>query len=158
MTTVDDSAAKAALDRLVVLVQEAAFNAAMKSAKEIQDRVQTVLLSRSHPAHTKTPSFPGTPPAAISGTLAASILVTDDGESAFVGPTTDYGRIQELGGYMKGHPEMHWQEGPGVWHHSKGHSLPDRPYLGPVADFMVISGDITRIFEDEVAQAIMELG
>jgi phage gpG-like protein len=157
MTTVDDSAAKAALDELLVLVHGQLADAATEVATEIQDRTQTVLLSRSHPAHTKTPSFPGTPPAAISGALAASVVVTPDGLSAYVGPTTSYGRIQELGGGMTGHPMMHWQEPPGVWHHSAHHDLPDRPYLGPVADFMVLSGDVTRIYEDAVARAIEDL-
>jgi phage gpG-like protein len=157
MTTVDDGAAKAALDELLVLVHGQISDAATEVATEIQDRVQTVLLSRDHPPHTKTPSFPGTPPAAITGELAASVVVTPDGLSAFVGPTTAYGRIQELGGDMHGHPMMHWQEGPGVWHHSRAHSLPDRPYLGPVADFMVLSGNVTVIYEDAVARAIMDL-
>ena len=152
---VDVGAAEAALDDLLRLCQEAAYNAALDSADDVRERTQALLLSREHPPFTKTPSPPGTPPAAISGALAASVIVTDDGESAFVGPTTDYGRIQELGGEMHGHPMMHWQEPPGVWHHSRGHSLPDRPYLKPALESALPR--IEEIFVDAIARAIEEV-
>ena len=155
--TVDVSAAEAALDELVLLVREAAFQASVNSAHEIQERTREFLLARHHAPHTKTPSAPGSPPAAISGDLAGSILVSDDGDSAFVGPTTDYGRIQELGGWMQGHPFMHWQEPPGVWHHSAGHSLPDRPSLKPATEWVIFDGTIERLFLDAVARAIAEV-
>ena len=156
--TVDDAAAQAALDRLISLVDEAAFSASKDSATEIQGRTRGLLLARRHPFSTQTPSPPGTPPAAISGELAASVIVSDDGETAEVGPTTDYGRIQELGGYMKGHPFMYWQEPPGVWHKSAGHRLPGRPSLKPAAESAIDDGSIERIFVDHVARALAEAG
>lgn len=151
---VDTAAWEAALDRLIVLCHEAAFNASLDAAQDIQTRTQALLLAREHKAHTKTPSAPGTPPAAISGVLAASIRVSDDGESAFVGPTTDYGRIQELGGTMHGHPLMHWQEPPGVWHSSAEHDLPERPYLKPATDSAIEDGTVERIYYDAWLKAI----
>lgn len=154
--SVDVGAAEAALDELLARVQAAMPGAAHDSAEVVQGITQLELGALWHPPHTKTPSPPGAPPAAISGELAASVLVTDDGDSAFVGPTTEYGRIQELGGYMEGHPMMHWQEPPGVWHHSRGHSLPDRPYLKPALEASL--PDIERIYEDAVARAIEETG
>jgi hypothetical protein len=155
--TVDDRATQADLDRLAGLIRGAAIGASIKSAEDVQERTRVLLLSRAHPPFTKTPSLPGTPPAAITGELAASVLVTNDGESAFVGPTTDYGREQELGGPMKGHPMMHWQEPPGVWHHSRAHSLPDRPYLKPALDSALADGTIERIFTDAAEKALEEV-
>jgi phage gpG-like protein len=155
--TVDTSAASAALDELLVLAHEAAFNASSESAQEIRGRTQALLLAQWHPQYTPTPSRPGEPPAAISGELAASVIVTDNGESAFVGPTTDYGRIQELGGWMQGHPFMRWQAPQGRWHYSAGHDLPERPYLKPATESAIADGSIERIFIDQMARAIEEL-
>jgi phage gpG-like protein len=153
---VDDAAWSAALDRMIALCDEAAFNASMAAAHEIQGRTRALLTAQDHPAHTKTPSAPGSPPAAISGDLAGSVLVSDDGDSALVGPTTVYGRIQELGGEMFGHPMMHWQEPPGVWHHSAHHSLPDRPYLKPATESAVDDGTVHQIYYDHWLRAIEE--
>ena len=153
---VDVAATEAALDALVARVQDAARGAAHDSAEEVQKTTQGLLTALEHPFSTKTPSPPGSPPAKISGDLAGSVLVTDEGDSSFVGPTTDYGRIQELGGYMQGHPMMHWQEPPGVWHHSAGHDLPERPYLKPALEESL--PEIERIYEDAVARAIEESG
>ena len=152
--SVDVSAAEAGLDRLLYEVQQAMPDAAHNSAEEVQKNTRELLLALEHPFATKTPSPPGAPPAKISGDLAGSVLVTDDGDTSHVGPTTDYGRIQELGGFMKGHPMMHWQEPPGVWHHSAGHSLPERPYLKPGLEESL--PEIERIYEDAVAKAIEE--
>ena len=152
---IDVSAAEAALDRIIGFVKGETHVAVMDAADEVQHTTQELLLTRSHAPHTKTPSPPGTPPAAISGDLAASIRVTELGESdALVGPTMDYGRIQERGGYMQGHPLMHWQEPPGVWHSSLGHDLPDRPYLKPAVDLAL--PDIEQIFYDAWLKAIQE--
>lgn len=151
--SVDVSAAEAGLDRLLYEVQQAMPEAAHDSAVEVQTTTRELLTALEHPFATKTPSPPGAPPAKISGALAGSVLVTDDGDTAHVGPTTDYGRIQELGGWMQGHPMMHWQED-GRWHHSAGHSLPDRPYLKPALEESL--PEIERIYEDAVAKAIEE--
>lgn len=153
----DVAATQAALDDLLALVKDAIPAAAHDSAEEVQTRTQLELGALWHAPHTKTPSPPGAPPAAISGELAASVIVTDAGDSAFVGPTTVYGRIQELGGGMTGHPMMHWQEPPGVWHHSAHHDLPDRPYLKPAADSAIADGSIEQIFIDHVAAALAKV-
>lgn len=152
---VNDKDWAAALDRMLVLCDEAAFNASMQCAHDIQDDTRALLLALHHAPHTKTPSAPGTPPAAISGALAASIFVSDDGEWAMVGPTTDYGREQELGGPMQGHPMMHWLED-GRWHKSARHSLPDRPSLKPATEEFIASGRLTQVYYDHWLRAIEE--
>lgn len=153
---VDDSAWQAAMDRLKQLVEEATFSATLEAAGEVQTRTRALLLAQHHGFSTQTPSAPGSPPAAISGDLAGSILVTDDGDSAFVGPTTDYGREQELGGPMKGHP-MRWMQPPGVWHSSYEHPLPPRPYLKPATESAIADGSIERIYYDAWLRAIMSV-
>lgn len=153
---VDIAATEAALDELLAHVKDAVSHAAHDSADEVKKTTQELLTALEHPFATKTPSPPGAPPAMISGDLAGSVLVTDAGDTAFVGPTTDYGRIQELGGFMQGHPMMHWMEPPGVWHHSAGHDLPERPYLKPA--LLESLPEIERIWEDAVARAIEETG
>jgi phage gpG-like protein len=153
---VDTAAWEAGLDLLIQRCREAAFNASMECAQEIQKRTRALLLSRGHFLHTKTPSAPGTPPAFISGNLALSVVVRDDGDTAEVGPTTDYGRIQELGGTMHGHPLMRWQEPPGVWHSSFEHGLPSRPYLEPATNAFIASGMLTKTYYDWWLRAIME--
>lgn len=151
--SVDDGAWDAGLDRLIQLCREAAFSASMEAAQTIQARTRVLLLSKVHPFATKTPSAPGSPPAAISGELAGSILVSDDGDVAEVGPTTDYGREQELGGPMHGSP-MRWMQPPGVWHASYEHALLPRPYLKPATESALLDGTVERIYYDHWLRAI----
>src|SRR6266704_575732 len=115
----DDRAWNAAVDELEAAVTDAMRAAAVEGAERIQEVTRALLLSKAHPAATKTPSAPGDPPAAISGELAASITVTGEPTvlGADVGPTRaassyngPYGRIQELGGPSTGHPMMAWNE------------------------------------------------
>lgn len=153
--TTDDAAWAAALDRMIVLCDEASFNASHEAAVEIQDRTRALLTAQHHAPHTKTPSAPGSPPASISEALAGSIFVSDDGDAWEVGPTTDYGREQELGGPMKGGP-MRWQEPPGVWHSSYEHSLPGRPYLKPATESAIDDGTVHQIYYDHWLRAIEE--
>jgi hypothetical protein len=114
---------------------------ARKSGKAIADDVQLVaralLTSRSHPAGTKTPSPPWTPPAMISGSLAKSVRVvgpTGGAEGYIhhkVGPTGVYGRIHELGGVT------------GAGYRTK---LPPRPSLLPA--WRQVKQWVPRIVED----------
>ncbi len=135
---------------------EAAANA---MADEFKPAVQSVLLARSHAFATKTPSARGEPPAAISDALAASVMndpavpIGDDAYLAKSGPTTRYSRIQELGGWMEGHPLMHWRED-GVQHWSAGHELPERPYVKPTLDAEVASGSLISAAVDAFAAEV----
>jgi hypothetical protein len=155
--TVDDAKWAGDMDALVELCAEAGFQASMEGADEIRDVTQALLTSRTHAFQTKTPSADGTPPASISGALAGSVVVTgDEGElSAEVGPTTDYGREQELGGPMSGN--MYWKED-GVKHFSKHHSLAPRPYLKPATETVVDSGRLREIYVEHWTEAIEALG
>ena len=133
IATIDGFAARAPLGA------EAAANA---MADVFKPAVQSVLLARRHGFATKTPSAPGEPPAAISGRLPGSMMnepaipIGGDAFLAKSGPTTRYSRIQELGGWMQGHPLMHWHED-GVAHWSECHSLPPRPYMRPTLSALV---------------------
>jgi phage gpG-like protein len=145
--SVDTKAWEDSLDLFLVLAKSASKDASVEAAHAIEDETQRSLTSKSHAPRTRTPSAPGDPPAAISTDLAVSVVVDEspaDGE-AEVGPTTDYGRIQELGGHMTGHPYMRWVED-GRVHYSRGHDLPARPYLLPATEFLISTGDITAIY------------
>jgi len=109
------------------------------------------IMRLGHPLHTQTPSMPGTPPAWISGALkgsfvnTAAVLTGDVTARSLTGPTVRYARIQELGGMMRAHNPsgfMHWQQPPGVWHRSRAHSLPPRPYMRPANAIAVYEGGI----------------
>lgn len=146
-----------ALDELVALCRAHSKDASVEAAGAIQTRTRILLLEKDHPPHTRTPSVRGEPPASIFGTLADSVIVDEhpsEGE-AEVGPTTDYGRIQELRGFMQGHPYMRWIED-GRVHYSRGHSLPKRPYLRPATDDVIRSGELTAIYYKHWAEAQAE--
>ena len=140
----------AAIGRLEGAANPGAEAAANAMAAIFKPAVQSVLLARSHAFSTQTPSQPETPPAAISGALAGSMLndaaieIAPETWRSRSGPTTRYGRIQELGGWMPGHPMMHWQQPPGIWHHSTGHALPPRPYLQPALSKLAGDGTLTE--------------
>jgi phage gpG-like protein len=98
----------------------------------VQTNIQSALTDHSHPAGTKTPSPPGSFPGSISGRLRSSVRVTGPHGGggtweAEVGPTTKYGRIQELGGIA-----------------GRGAKLPPRPYVLPM--LLDSIGFIHRIF------------
>ena len=152
--SVDTKAWEDSLDLLLALAHSASKDASVEAAHAIQDEAQQYLTAKQHPPHTKTPSFPGEPPAAISTDLAVSVWVDDNPAEgqAEVGPTTDYGRIQELGGHMSGHPYMRWVED-GRVHYSAGHDLPPRPYLLPATERLIDTGEITAIYYDHWLRA-----
>jgi hypothetical protein len=117
-----------------------------EGAESIQ-RVSRQLLDRWHPPYTKSPSAPGSPPASISGTLAASFVVTDEADSSLIGPTTVYGREQELGGPMEGHPYMNYFY-EGRWWSETLITLAPRPTLKPATDEVIETGELSRIYYD----------
>lgn len=95
----------------------------------------------SHEPGTPTPSAPGDPPSMISGDLAASVVpseIVGDGDTwtVEIGPTTVYGRIQELGGIC-----------------GKGYktALPPRPYMLPAVELSI--GAISEVFGSGWADA-----
>lgn len=108
-----------ALNKRGAAVGTATVAATRESAELVEHVAFSNLARQSHPPHTPTPSRPGDPPATISGALAESLHVEGPaavgaGVFARVGPTSPYGRIQELGGTAG-------------W----GAQLPARPYLWP---------------------------
>ena len=163
--TVDDANWSSALDRLLVLCREAAFNASIDGAEEIKTETQLLLTALHHAPYTKTPSPKGAPPAAISGSLAASITVRPDpdAEGAEVGPTSSassrngpYGRFLELGGVHEEHNDtgyMTWLED-SRWHRAKVLKKEPRPYLKPATEAVVDSGLLEMIYADHWARAI----
>jgi phage gpG-like protein len=88
-----------------------------------------------------TPSMPGTPPHLQSGDLRRSVKqspIEQIGRSRFkgdVGPTIEYGRIQELGGVA-----------------GRGSVLPSRPYMQPSFEKML--PEIAVVFREEWAWAL----
>lgn len=134
-----------ALDALIEECRAAGHDASVEGAHAIQRETRALLSLYPHPPFTKTPSEPGDPPGFISGALMDSVLVSEDGEYAEVGPTTDYGRIQELGGGMHGHPYMRYVED-GRVHYRAYVELPERPYLKPATDQVVEDGELTDIY------------
>lgn len=155
---------EASLDYLVLLFHERGRDATLKGAEEIRDVARVKLTSDYHAPDTWTPSAPGSPPAAISGALAASmtaLMMTDT--EAWVGPTDSarsfngpYGRIQELGGEMHGHPMMHFFRADEGWHHRTFVELPSRPFLYPSTVDVVESGRLTAIYVAAWTEAIEE--
>lgn len=122
--------------------QIAATREATSKALHLIERETKVELSTSsHRRGEPTPSAPGEPPSLVSGALRRSNQVEGPeptgptGWEGQVGPTIEYGRIQELGG-VAGH----------------GVTLPARPYLGPAFDRVL--PDIAEIYRSAWAAAL----
>jgi hypothetical protein len=162
--SVDDARWSAGLDRLVELFAEKGREATLDGAEEIRDVAIGKLTALSHDPDTWTPSAPGMPPASISTDLAASmtaLMMTED--QAWVGPTDSassfngpYGRIQELGGPMHGHPMMNFFRVNEGWFGKRFIDLPARPYLAPSTEDVVDSGRLTEIYIEHWTEAIEE--
>lgn len=115
----------------VVLRSQTTFEAAAKKS-----------YTQAHRRGTATPSRPGTPPAAVSGTLRRSWRSDTPtrvglGWSGRTFPTTVYARIQELGGTTG-------RGGATV--------LPARPVLKPT--LRAVRPALTRIHSEEFGKAI----
>ncbi len=142
----DDEETQMALADWAGYARLAAQPTARDIAEHIKRKAQELGSVAEHPPGTKTPAPPGAPAGRISGHLVDTYEVHDllEEDAAEVGPTAHYGRIQELGGWMQGHPMMRWFED-GAWHRSRGHSLPARPTLKPATEFVLVSGEALRI-------------
>jgi hypothetical protein len=135
LSSVDDSAWKAAVAEWGVLAGREGKQASYETARAIADRARILLSMYPHPRHTKTPSPAGIGPVGkIEGLLRASIRQTPgyEGYDVGVGPTIRYSRIQELGGICG-------------WQH-RSH-LPPRPYW-IYAHESVVKGSRGRIYYD----------
>lgn len=131
------------------------MKANLDAAEDIQDRTRRLLTRLSHSPHSKTPSPKGSPPAAISGRLAASVQAEHDGDDAVVGPTAmasskngPIGRFLEMGGTHAAHNPsgvMSWLEDGRWWEMSRVTKAP-RPFLKPATDDAVDSGAILQIY------------
>jgi phage gpG-like protein len=113
----------AALYSKIESVHDATPGGVQEGAELLAGITEEFLELTSHAPGTPTPSQPGMPPSMISGDLQGSIFITpvhstdEHSWTALVGPTTAYGRIQELGGVA-----------------GRGAVLPARPYLEPALD------------------------
>lgn len=127
----------AALRAMPARQDAAAQRAVTKSAHLLERNIKLQLSQKSHAPGTPTPSRPGEPPALITGHLRRSVTVrgpskTTRGWEARVGPTAEYGEIQERGGRT-----------------GRGHraTLPARPYVRPGVHLS--RPGIERIFKAE---------
>lgn len=127
---------KAALRTLRARLDVETRSATREAAETMKSRIQDMLHLTEHPPHTPTPAPPGTPPSWITGhlsdttTVRGPYLETTNRWTAEVGPTAEYSRIQELGGYS-GRPRVY---------------LPPRPYITPTLLELSISGGIERAY------------
>jgi phage gpG-like protein len=154
---VDSRAWDAGTTRLISLMAQAGRDANVEAAGVVKDYVQAKLRETAHPyGFRPSPSRPGMPPAYVSGALHDSLLVTDMGDSALVGPTVEYAREQELGGPMEGHPLMRWVDDWG-YHQRTRVDLADRPYQKPGTEDAINSGEITRVYYDKWLAALGRL-
>lgn len=126
------------------------------AAEEVENEAIGLLMEFEHAPGTYTASPSGSPPGTISGGLAGSFVITDTSEGAMVGPTADQAREQELGGPMKGHPLMKWENVGGKWQRRLV-VLPPRPYLKPATENVVGSGEVTRIYYDALNRVILSV-
>lgn len=154
----------AAMDELEFAVLEAMRKSAVEGAEAIQGVTRGLLTAKGHAEFTKTPSAKGSPPAAISGALAASVHVTALPQElgAMVGPTSEassvngpYGRAQELGSDDEAirAKYMRWVEN-GKTYYKKARELPERPYLKPATEDVIASGELHDIYVRNVEIAI----
>lgn len=101
--------------------QAAASRAALRDSLSLVERTTKAMLTiGTHRPGEPTMSMPGEPPELVTGALRRSVKqspIESLGPTRFqgdVGPTIEYGRIQELGGVA-----------------GRGAILPARPYLQP---------------------------
>jgi hypothetical protein len=129
---------RAALHKKGSAVNLATRKATTKSAHIVERAVKRELSRYPHSPGTPTPAPPGGPPGLVTGTLRRSERVTPARRhaagvwSAMAGPTTDYGRAQELG--------------------YRPRRLPARPYQKPATRAQL--ANIRRIYRDAWAEAL----
>lgn len=126
----------------------------LEGAQLIQRKTRQYLALFHHRPRTHTNSPPGSPPAMISGRLAASVLAERDGDDAVVGPTAwassangPYGRFLELGGvHTAKSPDGMWWHEDGYWHNADVLEKAPRPFLKPATDDAIRSGELHDIY------------
>ena len=132
---------EAALTAIQAKQLAASRTALSKSLSLIEREAKANLSLSTHTRYEPTNSMPGEPPALVSGDLRRSVKqdrIEQIGPTRFsgqVGPTIEYGRIQELGGEA-----------------GRGAILPSRPYLQPA--FENALPEIAAIFREEWAWAL----
>lgn len=180
---INSDAWETAINHLEDIIRVYTQDASMDAAEYIGSIAKGKLHEREHGPLTFSPSpiGAGQPPATVSGALSDSIIHVPWGTTgAMVGPTTEYGRIQELGGKMEGHPYMRFMKaqlnaGGRFSVYRDGHriftgkrrgndhymvfleqsvELTARPYLEPSTNEAVDSGRVREIYKDWWADAI----
>jgi len=131
---------QAALTRMQARQLAASRTGLRRALSLIELEAKSLLSIGSHRPDEPTMSAPGEPPELVSGDLRRSVKqspIKQIGPTRFegeVGPTIEYGRIQELGG-VAGH----------------GAVLPSRPYMQPAFEEML--PEIAAVFREEWAAA-----
>ena len=131
----------AALTGLQTRQLVASRTALRKSLSLVERETKDLLSISSHMPNEPTMSAPGEPPELVTGDLRRSVKqsrIEQIGPTRFegeVGPTIEYGRIQELGG-IAGYNAY----------------LPSRPYLEPA--FHNVLPEIFATFKEEWATAL----
>jgi phage gpG-like protein len=111
----------AALDGIVAKQRAATRQTTAKLLHMIEREAKANLATGTHRKGEPTTSPPGEPPDLVTGNLRRSVNVEGPepegptGWKGQVGPTAEYGRIQELGGITGAHNSV----------------LPARPYMAP---------------------------
>lgn len=145
-----------ALEGMVRRLEAVTGDAAVAAGTYINRIARAKVLAKQHGSLTWSPAPPGTPPASVSGRLAASFQVVRTGPfSAMAGPTARWARIQELGGGMTGH--MHFAKISGGrlrWYSYRHIELKARPYYRPSVLEAIGSGLIEKTFESYWATAM----
>jgi len=149
---------KAACDKKIAQMDAATRRATIRSLHLLERRAKEKLAIRSHERGTPTPSDPGDPPALVSGNLRRSIRVEGPhpiGPHTWrgqVGPTAEYGRIQELGGEI--HTRIAERPMFSAGQAGTGTPIPARPYMDPALRESL--DEIRAIFVEEFRKAILE--
>lgn len=131
-------ASQLSLHLRMAAADRATERATTRGVHEIERAAKIGLTTYSHTAGTPTPSPPGAPPALITGSLMRSVhtqranRVRRGVYGARVGPTSPYGRAQELG-----YPPR---------------NLPPRPFLKPRVRASLAK--IHGIYRDQWAEAM----
>lgn len=132
-----------AMAAMVVRQNAATRTATSKAAHHMEREIKAELSLGSHRRGEPTTSEPGTPPDMVSGDLRRSVQVdgpwphAPSGWEAEVGPTIEYGRIQELGGETGRHGATY---------------LPPRPYVEPTLEKN--QAEIAAIYREAWAAAL----
>jgi len=152
--------AEAALERFAASARAGGAAAAANAmAGRFVDHEQKVTLNRSTHARGSRGAAPrGSPPARVSGWLAASFQIDraapgGDSASALAGPTAIYSRLQELGGGITKDPGfMHWVDYGGPQYRHFVYVGP-HPYMRPGVEAVIADGSLRAAAAEAFAAA-----